>query len=201
MKIKRFRVLVVALSCVGMVTSPMAMASAAPVSAAQVAQAPRDVSLHQGGVLVGQMLDAQGKAIAGATVQVQAAGKQVASVQTDARGQFQVTGLRGGMHEVATAGQRDVYRLWAPQTAPPAAQQGLMLVSGTDLVRGQGCGVGCGSGVNCGSACGFGGGGGGGIGNWMANHPIITAGAIATAIAVPLALSDDDDDDIPPATP
>ncbi|NOZ40693.1 MAG: carboxypeptidase regulatory-like domain-containing protein [Planctomycetes bacterium] len=207
MKFKQVQVFAVALSCASMLISPMA--TAAPVSAnaaTPVIQAPRDIALHQGtdsqgGVLVGQMLDAQGAAIAGATVSVRTSGKEVARALTDQTGKFQVTGLKGGVHQVATAGQQDVYRLWAPQTAPPAAQQGLMLVSNTDVVRGQTCGT-----PVCGSACSDGGGGGvfgggggrRGIGNWIANHPLITAGAIATAIAVPLAL---DDDDTPPATP
>ncbi len=207
MKFKQVQVFVVAFSCASMLMSPM-MASAASmtaIAATPVIQAPRDIALHQGtasqgGVLVGQMLDAQGAAIAGATVSVRTSGKEVGRVLTDQTGKFQMTGLKGGVHQVATAGQQEVYRLWAPQTAPPAAQQGLMLVSSTDVVRGQTCGT-----PVCGSACSdsgggvFGGGGGrGGIGNWIANHPLITAGAIATAIAVPLAL---DDDDTPPATP
>ena len=203
MKIKQFREFAVALSCVGMLMAPVATAATAPIAVRTAVQAPRDIALHQGGKLVGQMLDAQGAAIAGATVSVTTAGKEVARVQTDLAGKFQVAGLKGGVHQVATAGQQDVYRLWAPQTAPPAAQQGLMLVSGTDIVRGQSCGTG----VGCGSACGSGGGGRvlgggagrGGIGNWIANHPIVTAGAIGAAIAIPLAL--EDDDDTPPATP
>jgi len=203
MKIKQIQLFAVALSCVGTIIAPAAMAAPRADLITPAAHAPRDVALHDGGVLVGQMVNAQGAAIAGAPVSVRAAGKEIARVNTDQTGKFQVAGLKGGVHEVACAGQQDVYRMWAPRTAPPAAQQGLMLVPSTDLVRGQGCG----SGVNCGSACGGGsygggyaGGGGGGIGNWIANHPILTTAAVATAIAVPLALADDDDDN-GPATP
>ena len=207
MKIKQFQALAVALSCVGMLMAPVATAATAPVAVRADVQAPRDVALHQGGKLVGQMLDAQGAAIAGATVSVKTAGKEVARAQTDLAGKFQVAGLQGGVHQVATAGQQDTYRLWAPQTAPPAAQQGLMLVTSTDVVRGQGCGTGVGCGSACGSgvggrggrAYGAGGGRGNGIGNWIANHPIATAGLVGAAIALPLALADDDD--TPPATP
>jgi len=200
---KRFKSIVVLLSCVAMTVSPNVMAS--PQVA--VAQTPRDVALHEGalhegGVLVGQMLNAQGVAVAGTPIAVQAAGKEIARVQTDKDGKFRIAGLKGGVHLVTAAGQQSVYRLWAPHTAPPAAQQGLMLVSSTDVVRGQ---CGCGTTVGCGTPVrgygaggrGYGAAGVGGIGNWMANHPILTAGAIATAIAVPLALDDDD----PPATP
>lgn len=200
MKRLRIQVLAVATACVGMVAAPLA--NAAPGMRGIVA--PRDVALHEGGVLLGQMLDGQGTAVAGAKVTVHAAGKQVAQSVTDQTGKFRVTGLKGGVHQVVAAEQQSIYRLWAPQTAPPAAQQGLMLVSSNDLVRGQCCGstVNCGSAVGCGSGCGCGGGifggGGGGVGNWMANHPLLTAGAIGAAIAIPLSLDDDDD---PPATP
>lgn len=195
MKLKRFRGIVAVFSCFGLLISPNARASPV-VSTRSVAQAPRDVALHEGGVLMGQALNAQGIAIAGVQVNVLASSKEIARVQTDKDGMFRVAGLTGGVHLVDVGGQQGVYRLWAPSTAPPAAQRGLMLVTDTDVVRGQ-CGCGtpvCGSPV-CGSCCG---GGGGGIGGWMANHPLITAGAIATAIAVPLAVDDDDD---PPATP
>jgi len=199
MKTKRYRSIVVVFSCVALTVSPSAMAAPPVVIAKRVMQAPRDVALHEGGVLVGQMLDAQGVAVAGAPIAVQTAGKEIARFRTDLHGQFRVAGLRGGVHQVNTVDQQAVYRLWAPNSAPPAAQQGLMLVSSTDVKRGQcDCGTpACGAPV-CGSSVGGGAGGGSGIGNWIANHPLITAGAIGAAIAVPLAL---DDDDNPPATP
>ncbi len=200
MFVKRLRVVVVVLSCVGMTLPTTVMAAPTVVLAKQIGQAPRDVALHEGGVLVGQLLDAQGVGVAEAPITVKSAGKEVARATTDKDGKFRVMGLKGGVHQVVAVGRQDVYRLWAPRTAPPAARRGLMLVSSTDVVRGQ---CDCGTPV-CGSACSggggvYGGGGGGGIGNWIANHPLITAGAIAAAIAIPLAL--DDDDDTPPATP
>jgi len=199
MKFKQLRSFVIALSCVAVVLPPVATAAPAVKSVSVAAPAHRDVALHQGGVLVGQMLDAQGAAIAGVAVSVRSAGKVVARAETNQAGKFQVAGLKGGVHQVVAAGHQDICRLWAPQTAPPAAQHGLLLVSSEDLVRGQGCGSVV---PNCGSGCGAGGGygrggGGGGVGNWIANHPIITAGAVAAAIAIPLAVDDDD----APATP
>ena len=70
-----------------------------------------------------------------------------------------------------------------------------MLVSHTDLVRGQrGCGVpNCGSSVCGGGGCFAGGYGARGVGQWLADHPLITVGAVAAAIAIPLAVSNDDD--------
>jgi len=150
-------------------------------------QTPRDVVLQDKGVLVGRIVDAQGLAVANSPVSFQTGGKEVVRVVSDEMGRFQVTGLQGGVYQVASTGHQGVYRLWAPRTAPPAAAKGLSLVSQpVDVVRGQ-----------------YGGRGGGNpfstVGQWIAEHPIITAGAVAAAIAIPIAL--DDDDDPPPATP
>lgn len=187
MKTRKLQLLATALSCVGMLTSPLSLA-AAPSAA------PRDVVLHEGGVLLGQVVDAQGGALMNTPVVVTSGTQEVARVQTDRTGRFSVNGLKGGAYGVASAGQQGVYRLWAPQTAPPTAQQGLMLVTGNSFVRGQDC---CGV-VGCGNACGAGTPQGPlrRAASWMAAHPIITAGAIAAAIAIPLAVNDDN-----PATP
>ncbi|NOY29874.1 MAG: hypothetical protein GXP28_06750 [Planctomycetes bacterium] len=161
------------LSCLGMFV--------APVAAAPPAAAPRDVALHQGGVLLGQVVDAHGASLAKTPVSLVSGGKEVARTQTDHTGKFTVSGLKGGVYQVASANHQGTYRLWSPQTAPPAAGRGIMLVSGKDVVRGQGV-----SGPF------------GGVANWIAKHPIMTAGVVAAGIALPIALDDDDD---PPATP
>jgi len=162
-----------ALSCVSMLISPVAMA-ATPMAA------PVDVALHEGGVLVGQVVDAQGRAVAQASVSLQSRGQEIARAQTDQTGRFRVEKLRGGVYQVASANHQGVYRFWAPKTAPPSAQPGLMMVSASDVVRGQGTG-----GPFTSAA------------QWIADHPIITAGAIAAAIAIPLAIDNND----PPSSP
>jgi hypothetical protein len=68
-----------------------------------------------------------------------------------------------------------VYRLWAEQTAPPAANDGVLVVHGDDAVRGNSC-----------NPC------GGGLLGVLAN-PWVLAAIVAAAIAIPLALDDDDD--------
>jgi hypothetical protein len=148
---------------------------------AAAAVAPQDVALADGGVLIGQVVDTAGKPQAMAPVSFVTGGKEIARATTDAKGQFRVASLKGGTYQVATTGNSGVYRFWAPRTAPPQSLNGLNMVSGNQVVRGQM--------------------GGGGFfsstGQWIAEHPIITAGAIATAIAVPLALDDDDDPSSP----
>lgn len=162
-----------------------------------------DVSLQKGGVLVGQVLNPQGKPIAATTISVIDSRQKIAKVFTDRDGNFRVTGLKGGVFRVATLQQQKVCRLWAPQTAPPAAQSGVLLVSKSEVLRAQcGCGARVGENPGCGGCCPGGvfgrGYGGGGIANWIDNHPLIVSGGIASAIAIPLAVDDDDD---PPATP
>lgn len=188
MKQKQLQLLATVLSCVCILISSEA-ASAAPIAAMS-----SDIELRSGGVLLGQIVDAQGVAVVLAPVLITNGIQEVARAQTDEQGNFAVSGLRGGVYKIASAGHQGVYRLWSPQTAPPSASQGLMVVVPSDVVRGQcGCGV-----PGCGTACGAvgggrccGGGGCHGMGNWIANHPLVTAGAIGAGIAIPLAVSDD----------
>ena len=196
---KRLLIVVVSLLAVGAEQLSGAEALSRTIQPQAQSRAVRDVALHAGGVLAGQVVDVQGAAVAGAVVTISKVGKQIARVEADAHGRFRVDGLKGGVHQVVAAGQVGIYRLWAPNTAPPVAQSGIMLVKNTEVVRGQcvGCGTpvcgtpGCGSGVYGRGAA------GGGVVGWMANHPVLTAGGIAAAIAVPLAIDDDD----PPASP
>ncbi len=156
------------------------------VRTAPKVQVPSDVVLQDKGVLLGRIVDAQGLAVSNTPVSLQTGGKEVARVVSDDMGRFQADGLKGGVYQVASRGHQGVYRLWAPQTAPPAASKGLNIVSQRDVVRGQYGSVGPGNPFSK-------------AGQWIAEHPIITAGAVAAAIAIPIAL--DDDDDPPPATP
>lgn len=156
------------------VNQPVAVRSAAE------AVAPQDVALADGGVLTGQVVNTAGKPQSMVPVSLKTSGKEIARATTDKNGQFRVASLKGGVYQVSTAGNTGVYRFWAPRTAPPSSLNGLNMVTGNQIVRGQ-----------------MGGGPLASAGQWIAEHPIITAGAIATAIAVPLALDDDDDSSSP----
>jgi hypothetical protein len=183
MRIHTFRSWVAAAVCLGIFSAQAAMA-APPGQLALSA----DVALADGGVLTGQVVDAQGVALANAPVAVLSQGREVVRVAANADGAFAIGGLKGGVYEVAAPGHRGVYRMWAPRTAPPAARHGLMLVSGGDLVRGQyGYGPPPGPPVS-GEPGPF-----GKTMGWMSAHPYITAGIVATAIAVPIAVSEADD--------
>ncbi|TWT87565.1 hypothetical protein Mal64_31070 [Pseudobythopirellula maris] len=159
-----------ALACVGMLFP--AGTFAAPV---EVANPALDIALQEGGLLVGQVVDAQGAPLTKADVSIRQGGVEVVSVKTNEEGVYAAKGLRGGLVEVVAGEGRVAYRLWEPQTAPPAANKSALMVTGADVVNGQ-----------------FGFGGGGAM-DFMRQHPMLVAAGIATAIAVPLALADDDD--------
>ncbi len=154
----------VALACLGMFVGQIARAAQPLVN---------DVALAHGGVLKGKIVDRQGVAQMGVPVRLIQGTEVVASAQTDAQGEFVVADLRGGVYQIQTDNSAGVYRLWAPETAPPAANDGLLIVNGDEAVRGNQ---------------------GGGLLGMLAN-PWVLALIIAAAIAIPLALSDDDDDD------
>ena len=172
MKIESLRTTFSVLACAGMLLQPVAMAApqAPPIT---------DIALQSGGVLVGQIASDQGQPLVNAPVSIIRRGKEIAQVATDRHGAFAIPNLQGGVYQVATAGQRGVYRLWAPHTAPPSARQGLALVSG-DVVRGQEMG---------GSFSRFAG--------WVKNHPLMTGGIVAAAIAIPLAIDNNNNDSGP----
>jgi len=133
-----------------------------------------DVALREGGVLVGQVVNQQGVAKANADVSIRYANHEVVRTTTDENGVFAAKGLRGGQYELMTDEGASSCRLWAADTAPPAARPAALLVSGDNVVRGQGVAR---SWVG-----------------WMKAHPYLTAGTVAAAVAIPLALADDDDD-------
>lgn len=145
----------------------------APPARPAAAQSPvRDVALGLGGVLRGQVVDAQGLvcpdipvalAKSNAPNQVAAAGK------TDRNGRFQIQGVTAGVYRVETEQGATVCRLWAPNTAPPSAIPAAMIVQGEGPVRG-----------NL-----------GGLSPW--SWTLIGLG-IAAAIAVPLALHKEKND-------
>jgi hypothetical protein len=160
-----------------MAATPIAAtpAVATPVVEAPADAAVTDIALRPGGVLVGQVVDPQGVATAGTPVTIEFAGKEVARTTTDEHGVFAAQGLRGGQYKITTIEGSNECRLWAPETAPPSARPAALVVKGKDLVRGVP---------------------GGGVfqswKEWCMAHPYITAGTVATAVAVPIIIADDD---------
>ena len=146
----------------------------------------RDVALSKGGTLTGQLLDSQGAALASVKVSIRQLQREIASTLSDQDGYFSLSGLRGGTYQVVAGQAQGLFRLWAPNTAPPSARSKLLLVSSQQAVRG----------LYIQDSW-----------DWMLEKwdgltmlgKGLVIGGIATAIAVPIAVhnSDDDDDPVP----
>jgi hypothetical protein len=150
-----------------------------------------DIALAEGGVLAGRVVTAEGVAVPQAPVAVLADGREVIRLAAAEDGSFAVGGLQGGVYEVAAPGQHAVYRLWAPGTAPPAAGQSVTLVSAQEAMPAPygyppppppGPPAPPPASGPFGRAAG-----------WISDHPFLTAGIVATAIAVPIAVAEADD--------
>jgi len=153
----------VSLAAIGfLLPQPLVAGNPAPASAVV------DVALRDGGVLIGQVVDAQGAAMENVGVSLRYQDRDLVASKTSKDGYFAFKGLRGGVYQVVAAQGHGVYRVWSPGTAPPAAQEGALVVSGNTVVRGQDQGV-------------------GGFRAFITN-PLVIAGIVATAIAVPVAI-------------
>jgi hypothetical protein len=130
----------------------------------------RDIKLGAGGVMKGQVVDAQGKPCSNQLVRVVKQGTDsqvVAACRTDTQGRFQVSGLSGSVYRVETAAGTSVCRAWAPNTAPPAAVPAALVVEGDQAVRGN-------------------------LSNITPLGWALIGVGIAAAIAIPLALDEED---------
>ena len=95
-----------------------------------------DVALAKSGTLRGQVVDTDGQPIHGSKVEIRTGIQLIATSTTNDRGEFVVTGLRGGVYHLSTAQGETTVRAWAEGTAPPATQQGILVVDGDSTVRG-----------------------------------------------------------------
>ena len=172
---KMFRTLVVSTAAVGFLLPNSLLAAVRPVATPphKAIEAPHkalteDVALQKGGVLVGRLVDYSGAPIAAAPISLLYNNRVVATAQTDKQGGFIFSRLRGGVYRVATPDTQRLYRLWAAGTAPKAAGQVARVVAGQPVVRGRYTR--------------------GRVGRWLGS-PLGLAAVAATAIAVPVALS------------
>lgn len=133
----------VALTAIGTVAPETCLAER-PVSEKSTLKKPRalqvvDVALQDGGVLRGVFVDEQGKPVTKSKVWVRQKNNLIAATETNAKGQFEVPGLRGGVYQVSTVRGVANIRTWAPRTAPPSARRSILLVANREkgVVRGQ----------------------------------------------------------------
>lgn len=137
------------------------------VLAAEAAPPVTDIALADGGVLQGRVVDLQGGGVAGVDVSVKSQNREVTRTTTNADGQFSVKGLNDGVYQLAAADGQGVFRLWSAKKAPPVSKNGAIVYTQNA-------------------------GGMGGLKMFLSN-PIVIAGIVATAIAVPVALANQHD--------
>lgn len=176
MTLKRLQSMLATVACVGFVCPSSALAAEPAASAA------KDVALRPGGVLVGQVIDRQGSPKAGSPVVVVLNEQAIVNTTTDANGVFAAQGLRGGQYQILTPEGQKSCRFWAADTAPPSAADAAVVVTGTEIVRGQWAPPPGPTSY------------GGRWLDWVRSHPYITAGVVAAAIATPIAIAASDDD-------
>ena len=101
----------------------------------------RDVRLGPGGTLSGRVLDEHGHLMAHAKVVLSRARQVIARGVTDDRGEYRIRGLSGGVYHVRVSTHETIVRLWSSESAPPQAQEQLVLDVGLHEsieARGQG---------------------------------------------------------------
>lgn len=97
----------------------------------------KDVELSKEGVLYGQVYTPQGQVVPNAVVQLRYQGTAVAAARCNPEGQFAISGVRGGAHEVVVGPLRNPVRLWAEGAAPKSATKGMIVAIDETIVRGQ----------------------------------------------------------------
>jgi hypothetical protein len=170
---RSIRYLPVWLAMIGMCL-PQTLLAAEPVKPVV-----NDVKLWGGGTLLGQLVDAQGQPVPDTVVTLRDNAGNAVPTKTDTRGYFAFQGLKSGAYVLSGAEAQGTYRAWTESVAPPSAQPGVLMVAGNETLRAQMP-----------------------LGSFIARHPILIAGVIAAAIAIPIAVHNaNDDDDDRPASP
>ncbi len=97
----------------------------------------RDVRMREGGLVMINVLDAGGKALPHQTVTIVHQGHIIATAKSNERGQIRVSGLRSGIHLLASGQSSVPLRLWTASVAPPVATDSTAIVISQQIVRGQ----------------------------------------------------------------
>ena len=109
----------------------------------------RDISLGSHGVLRGRLIDRAGRPLQ-SEIALWRGSDEIARGRSDRSGGFTFHGVGAGVHRLVTNCDVAICRLWAANTAPPAANELAMLYAGA-VVRGQ---CGCQSYQKCNDCCG-----------------------------------------------
>jgi len=149
-----------------------------------------DVALTSGGLLAGQLADAQGVSKAGVDVTLLLEQRSLGTAQTDAQGNFAFRGVRGGIYQLTAANGAGSYRLWAPGTAPKGTTTRALVTAGDTIVRGQAYGNGYYYQYQQGHSH-------LGRAKYLLCNPWVVSGIVATAVAVPVGIHNAGSGDTP----
>jgi len=100
-------------------------------------QIARDVELSRQGSLSGHVCSPAGVPISNAAVQLKYQGTTIAETTTNDRGDFLITGVRGGAHDLNVGSVATQLRLWKSGTAPDGAGDTVTIAASEFVVRGQ----------------------------------------------------------------
>ena len=157
-----------------------------PHASASPALRVADVALQRGGLLEGQVVNASGHGEPNVVVRLKS-GRATWQTDTDSRGWFRFSDLRGGAYQFEVSGQGQPIRAWSAGTAPPNATLGILVTPSTDVVRGQRV-------VSPRTNRFF------RIMKQKFSEPLFVTGVALTAVAIPVAIHNSNDDD-PPTSP
>lgn len=96
-----------------------------------------DVALSGDGMLRGALSNSAGKPQPDTEIKVLRAGEVIATATSDSEGRFSVPEMRPGLYEINTARSCGLYRVWQPSTAPPVANQAVLIVERDRVLRAQ----------------------------------------------------------------
>lgn len=160
------------LAAIGLVIPPAGPVSAVEVTRAAPAAAKTplvDVSLDAAKQLRGQLVDRQGAGKVDQKVRLLSGTDTLAETVTDRQGGFRLPVEKGGIYTLSDGQSSALVRVWTQKAAPPAAKEGVLMVSDPELTRARL--------------------GGGGM-----DSVIAWAAIIGVTAAVVWAVTDDDDD-------
>jgi hypothetical protein len=164
--------LLAAFALCGMVCPSLALAG--DPSAVNVSSTVLDVKLDADNLLHGTAMTAAGNVQAGALVTLAQGNQSLATAQANHEGRFAFRLAKGGVYQLAVGERVVLCRVWSERLAPPAAKQQLLVVTDTQLARGQRP-----------------------LGEVLFSTPVLIGVVIAAAVAIPLAIDSSDDDSTP----
>ncbi len=157
----------------------LSLGSISPVAAKNRTSSILDVKLHSEGLLVGQLFSNSGTPLVGTEVTLSMVNGMGAKAITNEQGGFAFSGVSGAVHLSSDQVSRTV-RVWQHDAAPPNAAPAVLLVQQDELTRGQHHSPLANNIVKR-------------TKRLMAN-PLIVAGIVGTAVAIPVAIHNNDDD-------